>query len=1455
MVNSHINVVLGCCSVTALIDTGATVSVVPVELYEEWLRGLKQKGPQGGNYPGLLPSVNKSLLVPNGGSMHIVGTWKVGIQIKDHIFITDIQVIEGMEAGNLKKTPLVLGRDFLQKYGVHLDFANGKFVVTPHLELYAVETSVIPGGQHQTIPVQAHIPVHEGITAVVNGNQDTLENSRNIDVNVGEVVIRFQGQQAQMHIHNPHPHEVVIHAGNKIGKCQPIIGACTLEKQDEMWQMYIPETYRCNEGEICWASQDPQKEEKLSEQLEEKGKGVEETPKLDLTQSSLTTEQKHQVMELINEYRDVFVGSDGKIGRTNYIQHHIRTEPGTKPIASRPYKVNYKNREVITKQIDEMLDKGIIQPSASPWAAPVVLVPKPDGSKRFCIDFRALNKVTILEQFPLPNIRQSLEIFGSKRAKLFSTLDLKSAYWQVEMCPESAEKTAFITQEGQWEFRVLPFGLAAAPFTFSRLMSEVLKGLLWHKCLVYLDDIILWSASFSEHLEVMREVFERLRKAGLKLAANKCSICREKVKYLGHYISAEGVQVNPKTISAIKDYPIPTNVTQVRAFLGLAGYYRRYCRGFAKIARPLHYLLKQDVQFEWKEEQQQAFDTLKEMLSSAPLLAYPRADIPYILYTDASREAVGYVLSQKHDGEEKVICYGGKSLSPCESNYSITELEFLAAAYAVEDCEDYLRGAKFTIVTDHVSLSGYIQKTELKGKMARRRQALLEYDFDIQYWPGRVHNNADALSRRKYPEVGVGLDPHRPLLYSTGLQGEEELDTTQVPGFDDFGDYQGVLGFTKQEYKNFGKLQKQDPLLKPYYEYQEGDTENCSEEVLKTRDEYVIQDGVLYHIWIQKGKGPTKERSVLQVVVPREHRVNVLKQYHDSPLGGHKQVQNTYISIREKYYWPGMFKEISNWVKSCEGCAKADRSKQRRNTPLQRVRVAGPFQQLHVDILGPIGESENGCKFILTMIDQFTRWVELVSLKNQKAHIVAHAIFDEWFCRYGCPSVMVSDRGKNFLSLVVKHLSAMCQVKRIQTSSFHPSANGVNERRNKVIIDILRRILVNQPHLWNRYIASVAYVVRTMICSSTNMSPFELTFGRKPIMPIDLDLPVPDNTAKKVIEQIRILQRKAECLQEMARETEQVMKEKYKAQYDKKAIPETYLPGDKCWVYTPSTTQKLKAGRKLVSCWVGPYRVVKVKSPVNVTLSRCSDDLPVQHHIHINRLKPFIVRTCRPDPPPLEIISGIEKGKALMPEEIEPMDLVDIEEAKTMDRSNEVVTQEKGNQPDQQTVGVNEQPVYFEVESVLDKKVRKGKEPLYLIKWLGYPSSQNSWEPLSNLNEALQDFLLKKGTTAISGGPRTEIRMNPAENTISQEAIIQPTNEYLTESEMQEPVKEVHIKENVSGEPDGMPEKETDEKLEKQVDEVGESEEATEEAQDKIEESEPYVPIAWRTRSRTKHVD
>ena len=1318
--NSHIQVNVGKQKVPTLVDTGATVSLATVSLFNVWLQGCP-------SYPGLLPSDHKKLIIPNGEAMTILGRWRVPIRIGNHIFMTWVQVVEGLEEGNLEQTPLVIGRDFLQFYGVHLDFEAEKFIITPHVSLAAVHTQILPAGHDAIVSVQATIPVHNGIVGLVDGvtHEDALS------PDVGEGVITICKGQTGVHLSNPHPHDVVIHEGKHLATCQPIVGTSNDDEHPRLWQMFIPNAYKCGDGHTCWTQTENQTPGNLDQT---KPKHTTEEPvKLDLSESQLNDAQKAQVVSLINEYRDVFVGSDGVIGRTDYIQHHIRTDPATQPIASKPYRVNYKNREVIEEQVNEMLEKNIIQPSASPWSAPVVLVPKPDGSLRFCVDYRKLNNVTVVENFPLPDIRQSLEIFGQKGAKIFSCLDLKCAYWQVELCPESAEKTAFITPDGLWQFRVLPFGLSGAPMTFSRLMAEVLSGLLWKKCLVYLDDIILFSKDFPEHLEILREVFERLRKAGLKLAPNKCYIGRTKVKYLGHYISADGIEVDPKKVQAVKTYPVPKNVTEVRAFLGLAGYYRRFCKDFANIARPLHHLTKQDVPFHWGTEQQVAFDTLKDLLTKAPILAYPHPDKRYILYTDASHKAVGYVLSQNQDGLERVISYGGKSLSPAEQNYPITELEFLAVVYAVKDNDCYLRGSPFTVVTDHASLKGYINQSQPKGRMARWIMSLQEHDFDIKHRAGRVHNNADACSRRDYPEIGVGLDPNRPLFYGKHEVSDVANEDTNWEG--------SVTLVTQEERAKFGTMQKQDPLIRNLYAYHAGvlDDSKVEASVFRSRDEYVMLDGVLYHFWIKAGKGPPSERTITQVVVPREYRTKILEQYHDSPLGGHRQFASTYSSIREKYYWPEMAKDTKNWVASCTNCTKADKSKQRRNAPLQKVKVAGPFLQLHCDILGPFPEGEGGYKYVLTMVDQFTRWVELIPLKTQTAMAVANAVYEEWITRYGTPAVLVSDRGTNFLSSLLSYLCKMLGVDRITTSSFNPKSNGVNECRNKIIVDTLRRLVQDNPHSWPQYVATTASVLRTTRCGTLGMSPYELVFGRQPVMAIDLEVPVYANVAKTVMEQIRVLKRKAEYLEEVARQTDAEMKEKYKEQFDRKANNEDYMIGDKCWVYTPSSAQKLKAGKKLVSCWVGPYRVIKKKGRVNVDLKRCSDDLPIQSHIHVNRLKPFVARTVRPNPPPLEIAGFLERGKPLSTEELEPLDITD--ENKDDDP---VPVVENDEEPAKEIISheVNEDKPYYEVEEILGKRLRRNREPQFLIKWANFPHSENSWEPFSNLGPDLQKAIL-----------------------------------------------------------------------------------------------------------------
>ena len=373
---------------------------------------------------------------------------------------------------------------------------------------------------------------------------------------------------------------------------------------------------------------------------------------LDWSNTNLDPLQLEEVKQLVKKFSNLFMKSKNGVGTTNCVSHSIDTGEAL-PVNQPPYRAGYKERQVIEDQVKDLLDRKLIQPSSSPWASPVVLVNKKDGSVRFCIDYRKLNQITIKDVYPLPRIDDCLNALGN--AQYFSTFDLASGYWQIPMNEKDREKTAFISHCGLYEFSVMPFGLCNAPATFQRYMDQCFAGLKWISCLIYLDDIIVFSSTFDQHLNDLEEVFKRLQVAGLTLKPSKCFICREKLIYLGHEVSALGIKPDPNKVQAVQKIKTPTNKTELRCFLGLCSYYRKFIKNFAKIAAPLHQLTHDGVLFKWKKIHQDAFEKLKLYLVTAPILSHPNFEYPFIIQTDASIESIGAVWCQKIEERERCL--------------------------------------------------------------------------------------------------------------------------------------------------------------------------------------------------------------------------------------------------------------------------------------------------------------------------------------------------------------------------------------------------------------------------------------------------------------------------------------------------------------------------------------------------------------------------------------------------------------------------------------------------------------------------------------------------------------------------------------------------------------------------------------------------------------------------------
>ena len=469
----------------------------------------------------------------------------------------------------------------------------------------------------------------------------------------------------------------------------------------------------------------------------------------------LNEEEKTSTVKICESYSDIFHLPGDYLSSTEAIEHKINTI-NENPIYTKTYRYPEIHKREVNKQVTDTLKQNIIRPSNSPWSSPLWVVPKKSdasGEKkwRVVIDYRKLNEVTVDDKYPIPNIEEILDQLG--RSKYFTTLDLASGFHQIPLNDDDSKKTAFTTPFGHYEYTRMPFGLKNAPATFQRLMNTVLSGLQGLQCFVYLDDIVIHAASIQEHEIKLRKIFDRLRLNNLKLQPDKCEFLRREVVYLGHTISDVGVRPNPDKVQGINSFPIPKSTKDIKSFLGLVGYYRRFIKGFAKIAKPLTILLKKNQDFKWTNKEQEAFEKFKEILSTQPILQYPDFNSEFVLTTDASNFAIGAVLSQGEIGKDLPIAYASRTLNESELNYSVIEKELLAIVWSVKHFRPYLFGRKFTIVTDHRPLTWLFNCREPNSRLVRWRIKLEEYDYKIIYKKGSLNANADALSRNVYINV------------------------------------------------------------------------------------------------------------------------------------------------------------------------------------------------------------------------------------------------------------------------------------------------------------------------------------------------------------------------------------------------------------------------------------------------------------------------------------------------------------------------------------------------------------------------------------------------------------------------------------------------------------------------------------------------------------------------------
>ena len=897
----------------------------------------------------------------------------------------------------------------------------------------------------------------------------------------------------------------------------------------------------------------------------------------------LTDHHKKELESLLLKYEQPLFARDNKdLGYTDLVELKIDTG-NAQPIKQKPYRTEYSNRPMVEKEVKDMLESGVIRPSSSPWSSPIVMVKKKDGSNRFCVDFRKLNNVLVKNSYPLPNIEDMLLNLG--KAKFYTCLDLKSGYWQIKIIEEDKQKTAFACHLGLFEFNKMPFGLASAPSVFSALMDKVLMGAAAY-AMCYIDDIIIFSETFEDHMTHLEDILNRLKKAGLKVKVSKCDFLMSQVKYLGHVISSKGISPDPEKTKAIEKLNPPTSVKGVRSFVGMASYYRRFIKDFANIARPLTKLTKKNQPFVWTEECTEAFEILKQHLTNAPVLAYPDPALPYKLYTDASKEAIGAVLTQDQHGQERVIQYLSHQLSSGQQKWATIEQEAYAIVYSVNKLRHLLYGSKFTIHSDHKPLSTLFT-TEMKNAKVQRWAIMLsEYGGDIQYETGKTQK-ADMLSRVKenLEDDGLDLDAIHEVVNSIEIHGIDS-DEPQELGAPEFLDDNEELVLDKGE-----KLLKADmPPISVLQHQDESLTEimkGVEDKNEKYRD-FVMYNNTLYHI-----ATPVKHDSEtrLQLVIPVKLRENTLTELHDN--FGHMGIDKTHYLLRSRYYWPGMYKDVAEHLDICDSC-KVRKIKEQR-APMQEAYIPQyPFQCIGIDTTGPFPESDYGNSYIIVLIDHFTGWPEAFAVSNKDAETVAQLLFEEIIARHGCPISITSDNGKEFCNHLVDKLTKNLNIHHIRTSPYHPQSNGKTERFNRFLKDALSKRIAENQKDWDNHLSAILMAYRMSVHDSTEFSPFFMVYGRDPVLPMDTLLGPKikyfgENYIPLQLERLN----KAFIL---ARNRLEEVRADNKRRYDEKASEHKFSIGDA--VYYKNHIIKKGQSTSLSPKWRPYYRIVGQTGPV-----------------------------------------------------------------------------------------------------------------------------------------------------------------------------------------------------------------------------------------------------------------
>lgn len=862
-------------------------------------------------------------------------------------------------------------------------------------------------------------------------------------------------------------------------------------------------------------------------------------------ETELSSNEKRQFNEMITEFRQCFAETIPEMGRCQTKQMDIQLIHD-KPIQSRAYRIPLAKRQVVDRIVQELLDNEIIRHSNSTYSSPIVLVKKQNGEDRLCVDYRAINEATRKRPYPMPTVDEIMSQIAD--STYFITLDLFSGYYQIELTESSKQYTAFITHNGQYEFNVMPFGLVNAPMEFQSVISGIIRQMKSKRVINYIDEVIIGCRDIAEGMDLLRELLTILKNEGLTLRPSKCTFFARKIEFLGHTVSENGIMPGTCKINAVVNFPTPTSITEVRSFLGLTGFFRKFVQNYALIAKPLTSLLRNQIrEFKWTEECEIAFNLLKKHLSEEPVLALYKPTSFHEVHTDASMIGLAGILMQSEDQLTwRAVFYYSRQCSDAEQKYHSNELEVLAIVESLERFRFYLLGKRFRVITDCNAISSTKTTTPLNHRVARWWLKLQEYDFEVTHRSGSRMHHVDALSRK----------PAEPSAHPNTV-----------------ADLIMVVEINENDW--LASMQRQDPVLKGIIDVLSGKTQSTQESQLKT--DYKLKNGRLMR----------RLGSDLKFVVPNPVRWRVVRSHHDDV--GHPGCEKTLARLRDYFWFPMMRRYVKSYLASCVECCfnKIPTGKREGKMYFEEIEPI-PFRCLHIDHLGPFPRSRKGNYHIIAISDPFSKYTILRAVRTTNAKSVIALLIDV-SAYFGLPKRIISDRGSAFTAKEFEQYCDRNDILHIKVPVRTPRANGQVERVNQTILSHLRCSTENR-HEWDTLLPMVQWSLNSQKHSTTGFTPNRIVF----------DFELRDVIANRMIQALNNendtdTETTLTSIEIRQKAAERIMNEKtrWKLRFDAKhKSPTTYEEGDLVVVENvPTATGE---SHKLEPKYKGPYIISKV---------------------------------------------------------------------------------------------------------------------------------------------------------------------------------------------------------------------------------------------------------------------